>query len=176
MNLKLKTCTVRSWEWRDRDAIVRYANNRKVSINLRDRFPYPYTARDARNWLDVVVDSKPETNFAIDVAAEAVGGIGFTPQHDVERRSAEIGYWLGEPFWGRGIATEALITVTEYAFANFDLCRLYAHVFDWNAASARVLEKAGYEFEGRLKNSVTKDGQTIDQLMYAIIREKSSPK
>ena len=172
MNLKLKTCTVRSWEWRDRDAIVRYGNNRKVSINLRDRFPYPYTARDARNWLDVVVDAKPVTNFAIDIAGEAVGGIGFTPQHDVERRSAEIGYWLGEPFWGRGIATEALITVTEYAFANFDLCRLYAHVFDWNAASARVLEKAGYEFEGRLKNSVTKDGQTIDQLMYAIVREK----
>ena len=171
MNLKLKTCTVRSWEWRDRDAIVRHANNRNVSINLRDRFPYPYTARDARNWLDVVVDAKPVTNFAIDVAGEAVGGIGFTPQHDVERRSAEIGYWLGEPFWGRGIATEALIAVTEYAFANFDLCRLYAHVFDWNRASARVLEKAGYEFEGRLRKSVTKDGQTIDQLMYAKIRE-----
>ena len=172
MNLRLKTCTVRNWEWRDRDAIVRYGNNRKVSINLRDRFPFPYTARDARNWLDMVVDAKPVTNFAIDVAGEAVGGIGFTPQHDVDRRSAEIGYWLGEPFWGRGIATEALIAVTEYAFANFDLCRLYAHVFAWNAASARVLEKAGYEFEGRLRKSVTKDGQTIDQLMYAIIREK----
>ena len=171
MIFKLKTCEVRSWEWRDRDAIVRHANNRKVSINLRDRFPYPYTARDARNWLDMVVDQKPETNFAIDVAGEAVGGIGFTPQNDVGYRSAEIGYWLGEPFWGRGIATEALIAVTEYAFANFDLCRLYAHVFDWNGASSRVLEKAGYEFEGRLRKSVTKEGQTIDQLMYAMIRE-----
>ena len=171
MNLTLKTCTVRNWEWRDRDAIVRYANNRKVSINLRDRFPYPYTARDARNWLDMVVDQKAETNFAIDVGEEAVGGIGFTPQYDVGRRSAEIGYWLGEPFWGRGIATEALVAVTDYAFANFDLCRLYAHVFDWNGASARVLEKAGYVFEGRLLKSVTKDGQTIDQLMYAMIRE-----
>ena len=172
MKLTLKTCTVRSWEWRDRDAIVRYANNRKVSINLRDRFPYPYTARDARNWLDMVVDQKPETNFAIEVGDEAVGGIGFTPQYDVGRRSAEIGYWLGEPFWGRGIATEALVVVTDYAFANFDLCRLYAHVFDWNGASARVLEKAGYVFEGRLQKSVTKDGQTIDQLMYAMIREE----
>lgn len=171
MKLTLKTCTVRNWEWRDRDAIVRYANNRKVSINLRDRFPYPYTARDARNWLDMVVDQKAETNFAIDVGEEAVGGIGFTPQYDVGRRSAEIGYWLGEPFWGRGIATEALVAVTDYAFANFDLCRLYAHVFDWNGASARVLEKAGYVFEGRLLKSVTKDGQTIDQLMYAMIRE-----
>jgi ribosomal-protein-alanine N-acetyltransferase len=171
VKLRLNTCTVRSWEWRDREAMVRHANNRNVSINLRDRFPYPYTDRDARNWLDVVVGRKPETNFAIDVAGEAVGGIGFDVQPDVGHRSAEIGYWLGEQFWGLGIATEALIAVTEHAFANYDLCRLYAHVFDWNGASARVLEKAGYAFEGRLRKSVTKDGQTIDQLMYAIIRE-----
>jgi RimJ/RimL family protein N-acetyltransferase len=92
-------------------------------------------------------------------------------QHDVGRRSAEIGYWLGEAFWGRGITTEALIAVTDYALSNYDVCRLYAHVFDWNGASARVLEKAGYALEGRLRKSVTKDGQTIDQLMYAIIRE-----
>ena len=166
----MKTCTVRSWEWRDRDAIVRHANNRKVSINLRDRFPYPYTARAARNWLDMVVDAKPVTNFAIDVAGEAVGGIGFIMQPDVARRSAEIGYWLGEKFWGRGIVSEALIAVTDHAFANHDLCRIFAHVFDWNPASARVLEKAGYDFEGRLRKSVTKDGKTIDQLMYAVVR------
>jgi len=171
MNQELTTCTIRSWEWRDLNAIVLHANNRKVSINLRDRFPYPYKVSDARNWLDMVVGGKPETNFAISVAGEAVGGIGFTPQHDVEHRAAEIGYWLGEEFWGKGIATDSLIAVTNYAFANFDLCRLYAHVFDWNRASARVLEKAGYAFEGRLRKSVTKDGQTIDQLMYAMIRE-----
>jgi RimJ/RimL family protein N-acetyltransferase len=105
------------------------------------------------------------------VDEEAVGGIGFTVQPDVAHRSAEIGYWLGEKFWGRGIATEALKAVTEYAFANYDLCRLYAHVFDWNPASARVLEKAGYRFEGRLKKSVTKNGQTIDQLIYAMVRD-----
>ena len=171
MELKLKTCSVRSWEWRDRDAIVQHANNRNVWINLRDRFPHPYTVNDARRWLDMVVGHQPETNFAIDVAGEAVGGIGFTVQHDVARRSAEIGYWLGEKFWGRGIATEALVAVTDHAFSHYDVCRLYAHVFDWNRASARVLEKAGYEFEGRLKKSVIKDGQTIDQLMYAMIRE-----
>jgi len=171
VELKLKTCSVRSWEWRDRDAIVHHANNRNVWINLRDRFPYPYTTNDARRWLDSIIGLKPETNFAIAVAGQAAGGIGFTMQHDVGRRSAEIGYWLGEAFWGRGIATEALITVTDYAFSNYDVCRLYAHVFDWNGASARVLEKAGYVFEGRMKKSVTKDGQTIDQLMYAMIRE-----
>ena len=170
MRTELKTCTVRSWEWRDREAIVRHGNNRKVSINLRDRFPYPYTDRDARSWLDAVIGLEPETNFAIDVAGEAVGGIGYTLLSDVDRRSAEIGYWLGEKFWGRGIATEALILVTDHAFANHDLCRVYAHVFDWNRRSARVLEKAGYDFEGRLRKSVTKDGKTIDQLMYAVVR------
>ena len=171
MNLQLASCRVRSWEWRDRDAIVRHANNRKISINLRDRFPYPYTVSDARTWLEIVVGSKPETNFAIDVAGEAVGGIGFTLQPDVAHRSAEIGYWLGEESWGRGITTAALIAVSDHAFANYDICRLYAHVFEWNRASARVLEKAGYEFEGRLRKSVTKNGQTIDQFMYALIRE-----
>ncbi len=162
---------MRSWEWEDRDSLVHHANNRNVWINLRDRFPHPYTANDARSWLESVIGLKPETNFAIAVLGEAVGGIGFVIQHDVAYRSAEIGYWLGENFWGRGIATEALIAVTEYAFSNFDLCRLYAHVFDWNGASARVLEKAGYVFEGRLRSSVTKNGQTIDQLMYAVIRD-----
>ena len=171
MRLKLKTCTVRSFEWRDREAIVRHGNNRKVSINLRDHFPYPYTDRDARNWLELAIGAEPETNFAIDVAGEAVGSVGFTLLSDVDRRSAEIGYWLGEGFWGRGIATEALITVTSLAFTNHDLCRVFAHVFDWNPASARVLEKAGFTFEGRLRKSVTKEGRTIDQLMYAVIRE-----
>jgi len=105
------------------------------------------------------------------VAGEAVGGIGFTLQYDVERRAAEIGYWLSEEFWGRGSATDALIVVSAHAFANHDICRLYAHVFEWNQASARVLEKAGYVFEGRLRKSVTKDGKTIDSLLYAMIRE-----
>lgn len=171
MKLELASCTVRSWEWRDRDAIVRHANNRKVSINLRDRFPYPYTINDARNWLEMVVGHQPETNFAIDVAGEAVGGIGFTLQPDVGYRSAEIGYWLGQEFWGRGMTTEALTAVSDYAFSRFNLCRLYAHVFEGNDASARVLEKAGYAFEGRMRKSVTKEGKTIDQLMYAMVRD-----
>jgi len=171
VEFRLTTCTVRSCEWRDRESIVRHANNRNVWLNLRDRFPHPYTNADARNFLDMVVGVTPVTSFAIALDDEAVGGIGFTVQNDVAHRSAEIGYWLGEQFWGRGIATEALTAVTEYAFKNFDLCRLYAHVFEWNPASARVLEKAGYDFEGRLKKSVTKNGQTIDQLMYAIVRD-----
>ncbi len=171
MEIALTTCNIRSWNWKDLASIVHHANNRKVWINLRDRFPHPYTVADARSWLQSVNEHRPETNFAIVVDDEAVGGIGFTLQQDVAFRSAEIGYWLGEEFWGRGIATEALKAVTEHAFNEYDLCRLYAHVFEWNQASARVLEKAGYLFEGRLRMSVTKDGQTIDQLMYAFTRD-----
>ena len=167
MEIALSSCVVRSWNWNDAESLVRHANSRNVWINLRDRFPHPYTRSDARRWLEVVIELKPETNFAIAVEKQAVGGIGFSLHSDVAYRSAEIGYWLGEQFWGRGIATEALIAVTDYAFASYDLCRLYAHVFEWNPASARVLEKAGYTFEGRLRKSATKDNRTIDQLMYA---------
>ena len=171
MEIVLPSCVVRSWAWKDRDAIVYHANNRNVWINLRDRFPHPYTRNDARNWLEMVIGTKPETNFAIAVAGEAVGGIGFSIQPDVGYRSAEIGYWLGEEFWGRGITSEVVTAVSDYAFGNHNLCRLFAHVFEWNIASARVLEKAGYQLEGRLRKSVTKDKQTIDQLMYAKVAD-----
>ena len=169
MEIKLTSGRVRSWKWKDRESIAHHANNRNVWINLRDRFPHPYTLSDAKSWLESVINRLPETNFAIaTVDDEAVGGIGFILQQDVAYRSAEIGYWLGEDYWGRGLATESVKVVTEYAFAHHEICRIYAHVFEWNLASARVLEKAGYLLEGRLKKSVTKDGQTIDQLMYAI--------
>ena len=171
MEIVLPSCNVRSWRRRDRDSLVYHANNRKVWINLRNRFPYPYTNADAENFFSIVVGREPETSFAIEVNGKAVGGIGFSLLEDEEYRSAEIGYWLGEEYWGRGITTEVLIAVTEYAFAQFDLARLYAHVFEWNVASARVLEKAGYEFEGRLRKSVTKDDKTIDRLLYAKVRD-----
>jgi len=172
MELQLGFCAVRSWRWDDQEALVRHANNRRVWINLKDRFPHPYTLADAQDWLLRAEQMKPESHFAITVDGAAAGGIGLTFQQDVYRRSAEIGYWLGEEFWGRGIATVCLRAVTDYAFAQFGLCRLYAGVFEWNPASMRVLEKAGYLLEGRLRQSVTKDGKTIDQLLYAITRDE----
>ncbi len=171
MELDLGSCTLRSWRSDDEDSLVRHADDRDVWINLRDRFPHPYTRDDARAWLRLVAESTPETSFAVAVAGEAVGGIGITLQDDVSRRSAEIGYWLSRAYWGRGIATAAVRALTDWAFAHFDLCRLYAGVFEWNPASARVLEKAGYVLEGRLRRSVTKDGRTIDQLLYALVRD-----
>ena len=152
-------------------ALVKYADNRNIWINLRDRFPNPYREEDAKVWLEGATGPQSQLAYAIASDEEAIGGIGLELQQDVHRRSAEIGYWLGEPFWGQGIATKALRALTEYAFANLDLIRLYGSVFEWNPASARVLEKAGYTYEGRLRKSVTKDGKTIDQLLYAIVRE-----
>jgi ribosomal-protein-alanine N-acetyltransferase len=170
VELRLSRCTLRPWRAGDEASLVRYAGNRNVSRNLKDRFPYPYTAADATEWVAHASVATPVTNFAIVVEAAAVGGVGIELGTDVHRRSAEIGYWLGEPFWGRGIATEALRAMTEYAFAHFDICRLEAGVFGWNAASARVLEKAGYTLEGRARNAVVKDGRITDRLLYGLVR------
>ena len=171
MELKLTRSVLREWKPGDEESLVRSANSRRIWRNLRDAFPNPYTLADAEHWIKIANPTTPIRNFAIVVDGAAVGGIGLVLKDDVFRRSAEIGYWLGERFWGRGIVTEAVRAVTDYAFATFDLCRVYAGVFEWNPASMRVLEKGGYEFECRMKKSVTKDGQTIDELIYAMVRE-----
>lgn len=170
MELVLTKCTIREWRPGDEDSLVLHANNRNVSRNLRDAFPYPYTLADAKNWIETAGSADPLTSFAIEVDASAVGGIGIVLKDDIYRKSAEIGYWLGEEFWGRGIATEAVEVMTDYAFSTWDLCRISAGIFEWNPGSGRVLEKAGYQFEGRLRAAVTKDGETIDELIFAIVR------
>lgn len=150
-------------------SLALHANNRKVWLNLRDRFPHPYSEHDARNFIRAAHRMNPETFFAIGVDGFAVGGIGFVLQSDVERVSAEVGYWLGEPFWGRGIATDALRALTRYAIEQHRLTRVFAVPFADNTASCRVLEKAGYTLEGRLRRSAIKDGHIVDQLQYAFV-------
>ena len=163
--------TLRRWLTSDVDALVRYANNRNVWLNLRDRFPHPYSESDARAWLALCSrQNDPISHFAIEFSGTAIGGIGFEAKRDVHRFTAEIGYWLGEPFWGRGIATAAVERVTAYGFATLGLERIEAHVFGTNLASSRVLEKAGYSFEGRLSRSIFKDGRLLDSYLYARIR------
>jgi RimJ/RimL family protein N-acetyltransferase len=161
---------VRPFVREDAAAVARYANNRAVWITLRDRFPHPYTLDDAAAFLAVATTQQPTGDFAIATADEAIGGIGLQRQSDVHRLSAEIGYWLGEPYWRRGIATRAVRAMTEWAFATTSLERLYACVFATNPASARVLTNAGYQFEGRLHRAVVKDGRILDQLVYAALR------
>ena len=171
MDLDLGVCRVRGWRPGDETSFAQHANNRRVWRNLRDDFPHPYTLADAERWVRHAARLAPETQFAIEVDGAAAGGVGLLLQEDIARRSAEIGYWLGEAFWGRGIMTAVVRAVTDYAFASLDLCRVYALVFEWNPASCRVLEKAGYRLEGRLRKSATKDGHTLDQLLYAAVRE-----
>jgi ribosomal-protein-alanine N-acetyltransferase len=169
--MKLTRCEVRSWAMSDVDALARCANNRKIWLNLRDAFPHPYTKHDAREFIRSVRERAPETTFAIAVDGEAAGSIGFILHRDVERVSAEIGYWLAEPFWGRGITSEALIAVTRHAVAAHGLTRIFAVPFAWNTASCRVLEKAGYVLEARLRCSAIKDGRLTDQFQYAFIAD-----
>jgi RimJ/RimL family protein N-acetyltransferase len=169
--LSLARSDVRSWRASDVDSLVKYANNRNVWINLRDRFPHPYARADGRRFIREARKMMPETFFAIAVDGDAVGGIGFVLQGDVERVSAEVGYWLGEPFWGRGIVSEALSAVTRYAIEQHELTRLFAVPFAYNTASCRVLEKAGYVLEARLRRSAIKDGVLTDQFQYAYVVE-----
>ena len=171
MHLELPTCSIRPWEMDDAESLHRHANNREVSKNLRDRFPFPYGIEQARTFLGWITKQTAPTVWAIAVAREAVGGIGVELHSDVERVSAEIGYWLGQKYWGRGIATEALKAVTKEAFRQFDITRLYALPFADHAASVRVLEKAGYVREGHLRQSAIKDGKIRDQLMFAAYKK-----
>lgn len=166
----LNTCELRSFCPEDAPTIAFHANNRRVWINLRDRFPHPYAPEDAEEFIHAVTTTPPESHFAIVVDGVAVGAIGLMFHGDVYRRSAEVGYWLGEPHWSRGIATEALRFITDWGFERIDLCRIYACVFEWNPASVRVLEKAGYEVEGRHRKAVTKDERTLDQIVLAVVR------
>ena len=140
---------------------------------MRDRFPHPYTAADAEAFLAAAASMHPRTWFAIVIDGRSAGGIGYTLHDDVERVSAEVGYWLGARFWGRGITTAALRQVTAHAFHEHpELRRLYAVPFAWSGSSMRVLEKAGYTIEGRMRQSAIKDGQITDQVMYAILRDE----
>ena len=168
--LELKRSTIRPWRLDDAESLTRHANNRNVWLSLRDTFPHPYTPEDARKFLEATVKSEPVTIFCIEVKGAAVGGIGIHLGIDVHRHTAELGYWLGEEFWARGIMTEAVSAFTDFCFDRFSLRRIYAEPFANNRASARVLEKSGFLFEGQLKNNVLKDGKLLDSLMYARTR------
>ena len=169
MLLQGTRCLVRLWRKSDAASLVKHANNLNVAKHLRDRFPHPYTEKDAKVFLKHVTASDDTSNLAIEVDGEAVGAVGFVAGRDVERFSAEIGYWLGEELWGRGIATEALMLTTDHVFRDLNFLRLFALPFADNPGSIRVLEKAGYTREALLRASSVKYGVPKDQLLYARI-------
>ncbi|MEM7051611.1 MAG: GNAT family N-acetyltransferase [Acidobacteriota bacterium] len=170
MEIAAEPGLLRRWRRGDEASLVRYANNRRIWRHLLDRFPNPYGPAEAKAWIDSQQGIERPTNLAIEYRGEAVGSVGLEPFTDVYRRTAEVGYWIAEAHWGRGLATAAVVAFTDYAFANFDFERLQATVFATNPASGRVLEKAGYHLEGRLRRAIFKDGEVLDAVLWARIR------
>lgn len=173
VEIALAYSTLRPWRRDDLDALVRHADDPLVAENLVDAFPNPYTEEAGRRWLGMREADGVVRHFAIVIDGEPRGGIGLELGTDIRRRSAELGYWLSPPYWGRGVMTEAVIAVTDYGFATFDLEHIFAGLFVHNGGSARVLEKAGFVLEGRLRRHVTKHGVTTDDLIYGIVRDEA---
>lgn len=167
MQLTYQDVTLRRFHPRDQAPLVHLANNRKVWDNLRDYIPHPYQDSDAAAFIARTQGEEVPCTFAIEHAGELAGVAGLVLQSDVYQGSAELGYWLGEPYWGQGIATEAVKLITRYGFENLGLRRVYAGVFGHNAASCRVLEKAGFEREGFFRNCIIKNGVVGDEIRYA---------
>ena len=175
MRIELAKCVLRSWHLDDAPALAEGANNRNVWLRLRDLIPQPYALADAEAYLRSVEEG-PKHALCIEVEGRAAGAISLRFESDVHRLTAELGYWLAEPFWGRGIMSEAVSGFVEHSFRSFALRRIFASVYANNPASARVLEKAGFEFEGVMRQNVIKDGQILDSLLYARVRDDVSPR
>lgn len=171
MILKAADFLLREWQTGDERSLFQNANNPKVSQYLENRFPAPYTIADARFWIDAHLNQpEPITNAAIIIAGEAAGAIGITLQNDIYVKNARIGYWLAEPYWGKGIMTAALALFTSYIFAGFEVERIVAGVFGSNPASAKVLQKTGFRHEGTFKKALFKNGVYDDELIFAKLR------
>ena len=165
---------LREWRADDAQSVAGYADNIKIAANLRDAFPHPYTLQNARDFIAacLAADAGRKCFRAIDVKGEAVGSIGVFAGDDVYRKSAEIGYWLAEPYWGNGIVTEAIRRICADVFSRGDIVRIHAEPFSCNTGSRRALEKAGFTLEGVLKDSVFKNGRLMDSCMYALLKEE----
>ncbi len=162
---------LRPWTPGDAEDLARNANNPKIARNLRDGFPYPYTISDARSWIEMIMTNKKDLVYAIDVNGEACGGIGLHAMQDVYRFNAEIGFWLAEKHWGKGIVSEAVDLLVTQGFQNFSWVRIYAGVFSTNLASARVFEKNGFTREAIHRKAVKKEGVFLDEIIYSKLKK-----
>ena len=163
---------LRPWHEGDEESLVRHASNRHIWNNVRDFFPHPYTPRDANTWVRSNRSYQQPNNLAVDIDGQAVGNIGFTVKDDIYRYNAEIGYWLGETHWRRGIMSEALPIMTEYIFGNFQVNRIFACVLEGNIGSMRVLEAAGYRHEAIHRKAAVKNNQYLDEHIFAMLRSE----
>lgn len=162
---------LRKWAPADLGSLLKYANNFEIAKNLMNRYPYPYTEEDGRRFISFASGEGSSHIFAVEIEGEAAGSIGIHLMDDIFCKNAELGYWLAEPFWGRGIATLAVQQILDYAFESFDIDRVFARPFHTNLASQKVLEKVGFAQEAHFRNTIFKNGNFYDELIYAVRRE-----
>ena len=165
--------SIRKWGIEDKSDLAINLNNLKVLSNLRDGLPYPYTEDDAEDFIQIMLSADPDSTFAFAITLDdkVIGSIGVFRKDNIHCRTAEMGYYIGEPYWGNGYVTNAIKMVCEYVFENTDIIRIFAEPFAHNIASCRALEKAGFQYEGTLKSNAVKCGKIIDMKMYALVRE-----
>ena len=165
-------CKIRKWKLSDAKDLAIALSNRKVQNNLRDGLPYPYTEQDGKDYISDMLSANEDDTFAFAVTADnkVVGSIGVFRQGNIHRQTAELGYYVAEEYWSRGIMTEAIKQICEYVFSKSNILRIYAEPFAYNIASCRVLEKAGFQYEGTLRSNAVKNGEVIDMKMYSLLR------
>ncbi len=168
--IRRKGYLIRSWQPGDETSLAAEMNNPAIWNNIRDAVPYPYTVEDAREYIASTRRKPYPQDFALEVDGKAVGGIGFEPQTDVERFNAEIGYWIGETYWNRGILSDAVEALTAYIFRHTTLERIYAQVYEHNRASMRVLGKAGFRKVGIMQRAAFKNDRFIDVHLYELLK------
>lgn len=161
-----QTTHLRPLEPTDQFQLAQLANNKKIFDHVRDHFPFPYEEGHAEAFIKAAREENPKQRFGIVYKGSLCGAIGLGIQQDVYRKTAEIGYWIGEPYWGKGIATKAVALITAYGFSELNLVRIYAGVFDFNIASMKVLEKNGFQKEGIFRHAVIKNGRICDEHRY----------
>lgn len=166
-------CLIRSWRIEDASDLAAALNNKKIHDNLRDGLPYPYTEKDAEDFITAMLQADKNTTYAFTITIDdkAIGSIGVFRKDNIHVRTAEMGYYIAEPFWGKGLGTSAVKQTCEYIFAHTDIIRIFAEPFAYNTASCRILEKSGFTCEGILRNNAVKNGQVIDMKMYSNIKE-----
>jgi ribosomal-protein-alanine N-acetyltransferase len=162
---------LRPWQLADLESLVKHANNVNIARFMMDQFPHPYAEENGRAFIDWANSHQPARLFAIEVEGTAVGGIGVHPLTDISRKNAELGYWLSEKFWGKGIMSQAIRQMISYSFQNFEIQRLFARPFGTNLASQKILEKNGFVLEASIKNGFYKNGEFVDELIYAVRRK-----
>lgn len=165
-------CKIRKWELSDAKELAAALSNKKVQDNLRDGLPYPYTEQDGTDYISAMLstDENETFAFAITVEGKVIGSIGIFRQGNIHRQTAELGYFIAEDYWGKGIMTEAVKQICEYVFDKSDIIRIYAEPFAYNDASCRVLEKAGFQYEGTLRSNAVKNSEVIDMKMYSLLK------